>query len=170
MPLSAAGPAPGRRRTAAACHCQAVTVRRPPVTVQSTMRPGRTCRRRRGNDQPASRPWRTAPTSPPGGVFHRTAEPAPRAGPASQSTQPRAGSGGRTNPLRHRRLCTDSPSRTASHTRTAGPWDQSCPRPVAEPWRSDISERSCACAVMTMWLLLCAGHDATVDDDRPVNG
>jgi hypothetical protein len=102
-----------------------------------------------GNDQPASRPWRTAPTSPPGGVFRRTAEPAPRAGPASQSTQPRAGSGGRTNPLRHRRLCTDSPSRAASHTRTAGPWDQSCPRPVAEPWRSDISERSCACVRMT---------------------
>jgi hypothetical protein len=34
---------------------------------------------------------------------------------------PLAGSDGRTNPLRHRRLCTDFPSRAASHTRTAGP-------------------------------------------------
>jgi hypothetical protein len=34
---------------------------------------GRTYRRRRGNDQPAPRPWRTAPTSPPGGVFRRQA-------------------------------------------------------------------------------------------------
>ena len=47
--------------------------------------------------------------------------------PASQSTQPLARSGGWTNPLRHRRLCTDFPSRAASHTRTAGPWNQSCP-------------------------------------------
>ena len=30
---------------------------------------GRTCRRRRGNDHTAPRPWRSAPTSPPGGVF-----------------------------------------------------------------------------------------------------
>ena len=34
-----------------------------------------------GNDQPASRPWRSAPTtSPPGGVFHRKAKPATRQG------------------------------------------------------------------------------------------
>jgi hypothetical protein len=37
--------------------------------------------------------------------------------PAGQSRHPRAGSDGRTNPLGHRRLCTDSPSRAASHTR-----------------------------------------------------
>ena len=30
---------------------------------------GRTCRRRRGDDQTALLPWRSAPTSPPGGVF-----------------------------------------------------------------------------------------------------
>ncbi len=63
---------------------------------------------------------------------------------SSQYGPPRAGSDGRTNPLRHQRLCIDSPSRAASHTHTAGPEDQSCPRPVAELWRSDISERSCA--------------------------
>ena len=67
--------------------------------------------------------------------------------PASLSKHPRAGSGGRTNPLRHRRLYTDAPSQAASHTRTAGLEDQSCPRPVAEPWRSDISERSCASSI-----------------------
>ena len=51
--------------------------------------------------------------------------------PASQSRHPRAGSDGRTDPLRHRRLCTGSPSRAASHPRTAGPWDNSCPQPVS---------------------------------------
>ena len=30
---------------------------------------GRICRRRRGNDETAPRPWRSAPTSPPGGVL-----------------------------------------------------------------------------------------------------
>jgi hypothetical protein len=91
--------------------------------------------------------------------------------PASQSRHPRAGSDGRINPLRHRRLDTESPSRTASHTRTAGPKDQSCPSPVAEPWQSDISERSCASSTTVRGgLLLCAGHGATVDDDWPDNG
>jgi len=33
-----------------------------------------------GNDQPASRPWRSAPTSPPGGVFRRKTKPATRQG------------------------------------------------------------------------------------------
>ncbi len=51
--------------------------------------------------------------------------------PESQSRHPLAGSDGSTNPLRHRRLCTDSPSRAASHTRTAGPWDNLCPQPVS---------------------------------------
>jgi hypothetical protein len=67
--------------------------------------------------------------------------------PASQSRHPRAGLDGSTNLLRHRRLCTDSPSRVASYTRTAGPWDNSCPQPVSgavSPSRSDILERACA--------------------------
>ncbi len=33
-----------------------------------------------GSDQPASRPWRSAPTSPPGGVFRRKTKPATRQG------------------------------------------------------------------------------------------
>ena len=45
-----------------------------------------------GNDQPASRPWRTAPTSPPGGVFRRKAQPLRgKAGLASQGTTGRIG-------------------------------------------------------------------------------
>jgi hypothetical protein len=50
------------------------------------------------------------------------------AGPAWLVKATRAGPDGRTDPLRHRRLYTDSPSRAATHTRTAGPWDRSCPR------------------------------------------
>ena len=50
------------------------------------------------------------------------------AGPAWLVKAPRAGPDGRTNPLRHRLLYTDSPSRAASRARTAGPWDRSCPR------------------------------------------
>jgi hypothetical protein len=38
-------------------------------------------------------------------------------------------------------------------THTAGPEDQSCPRPVAELWRSDISERSCADVRVTSGVL-----------------
>jgi hypothetical protein len=33
-----------------------------------------------GKDQPALRPWRSAPTSPPGGVFRRKTKPATRQG------------------------------------------------------------------------------------------
>ena len=89
-----------------------------------------------------------------------------RYGPASQSWQPRTGSDGRTNPLCHLRLCTDSPNLRVGPHRTccAGP-----KRPTgsstrgAEPWRSDISEQRCADIGVSRWeLLACAGHRSAV--------
>ncbi len=85
--------------------------------------PGRTCRRRRGDDQQAVFKCATICVTLQGAARFA-------ARPASQSRHPQAGSDGRTNPLRHWRLCTDSPSRAASHTRTARPWDNLCPQPV----------------------------------------
>ena len=63
---------------------------------------------------------------------------------------------------------TDSPSWVASHTRTAGPWDRSCPRSGRS--RSGPTSRS-GDVQMLPWsrggLLMCAGHGATVDYDWP---
>ncbi len=110
--------------------------------------PGRTCRRRRGNDRPATPPVEICPDQPARRGFTLQGAARFAARPASRSRHPRAGSDGCADPLRHRRLCTGSPSRAASRTRTAGPWDKSCPQPVSGvtpgPWRSDISERTCA--------------------------
>ena len=55
-------------------------------------------------------------------------------GPASLSWQPRAGSDGRTNPLRHRRLSMDSPSR-------AGTWNPHVHRWTVGPILSLICEQ-----------------------------
>ncbi len=83
--------------------------------------------------------------------------------PASQSRHPRAGSDGRTNPLRHRRLCTGSPSRAASHTRTAGSWDNSCPQPVSGAMVIRYLERTCADVDVTSGSLYpSAGQDSSV--------
>ena len=79
----------------------------------------------KGERTSASRPWRIAPTSPPEGVCRCSRS---AAGPAWLVKATRAGPDGRTDPLRHRRLYTYSPSRVATHTRTAGQWDRSCPR------------------------------------------
>jgi hypothetical protein len=65
-------------------------------------------------------------------------------GPASQSRYPRAGSDGRTNPLRHRRLFTDFPSRAATYQQPSGRRNNRVLIPGAELWQSDISERICA--------------------------
>ena len=62
-----------------------------------------------------------------------------RCGSASQSWQPRAGSDGRTNPLRRRRPCTDSPSRVASHVLRRAEGTKSGPRPVERSRGGPIS-------------------------------
>ena len=87
----------------------------------------RTYRRRRGKGRPL-RDHGGLPrlARPKGCVAARRGRSA--AGPAWLVKAPWTGPDGRTNPLRHRPLYTDSPSRAAPHTRTAGPWDRSCPR------------------------------------------
>ncbi len=87
----------------------------------------------------APRPWRIAPTRPPeAGVAARRCRSA--AGPAWLVKAPLAGSDGRTNPLRHRRLFTDSPSRSATSSAPPGRGTYCVFGARAEPWRSDNSE------------------------------
>ena len=77
------------------------------------------CRRRGKGRRLRNRPWRIAPKGcdrPKGCVAARRGRSA--AWPAWLVKAPRAGSDGRTNPLRHRLLY------TASHTRSTGPWDR----------------------------------------------
>jgi hypothetical protein len=63
---------------------------------------GRTCRRRRGvSDAPAIADLGAAPTSPPGGVFEHGFHPFSDMGRLASLDVLRAGSGGRTNSLRH---------------------------------------------------------------------
>ncbi len=86
---------------------------------------------------------------------------------ASQ-TQPVSAPAGRTrigrptNPLRHRRFYSDSPSRAASHTRTAGPWG---PQPVGSGSRGGAISRTCADVTVDVTsggLIPRAGHDSSV--------
>ena len=74
---------------------------------------------------------------------------------------PRAGSDGRTNPLHHRLLYTDSRSWAATHTRTAG-----TDRVLSTRAEPHISERRFADATMVTWgACSCTqGHGATVSD------
>ena len=74
---------------------------------------------------------------------------------------PRAGSDGRTNPLHHRLLYTDSRSWAATHTRTAG-----TDRVLSTRAEPHISERRFADATMVTWgVCSCTqGHGATVSD------
>ncbi len=82
---------------------------------------------------------------------------------ASQSQHPWAGSDGRANPLRYRRLCTDSPGRAASHTCTAGPWDNSCPQPVSGAVAVRyLGADMCGCRRDEWDMYPNAGHDSSV--------
>ena len=122
------------------------------VDRMATPAVGRAPRRRR-RPRPKERPhwWRTRRGR--SCVAARRGRSA--AGPAWLVKATRAGPDGRTDPLRHRRLYTDSPSRAATAAQlTRAPPGCGTDRVLgtrAEPWRSDISERRSADVTMVTW-------------------
>ena len=110
----------------------------------------RTYRRRRGKGRPLSDHGGLPRLARPKGcVAERRGRSA--AGPAWLVKAPLPGSDGRTNPLCHRRLFTDSPSRAATRSAPPGRGTDRVLGTRAEPWRSGILERRCADDTNVTW-------------------
>ena len=124
---------------------------------------GRTCRRRRGTTSPLRDRGELPRLARPKGCFAARRS-LPRDRPASQCGPPRAGSDGRTKPLRHRRLCINSPSRATPHTphRVGGPIVSSTRGPRCAWFR--FSERSCTDVRMSSggFMYPCSGHGGSI--------